>query len=365
MGTVEKQCVICAKSCAGQARIKDAQGNYAHKACAEKQQAKKQAAAQKQPELEPLDLGPEEEPDMAAFLDDLPSESSEVPGGLRSVCPGCGVSVGAETVVCMSCGCNTKTGKGMKTKVAKVRSGSAGAGIAAKAGGMAITPFLPIIGAVIGGAIGSAVWAAIVYFTGYEVGLVAAGVGAVCGIGAAVTSGGGNAWAGTVAVVVALLSIVFAKVVVNEIYVSQLQTFQETVNAGMGEEFTLDLFTSEEVIEEFADDMIFDMQDNNQEINWPTAGMTWSDSVWPSDYPKDIIAAATDRWEAMSPEEQLDYRQTRVDEMKSYAQEFNEMMEEEMESASNASVFDNLNYFDALWALLALGAAWQCGSGED
>ncbi len=363
MSQIEKACVFCAKSCAGQPRIKDAQGNYAHKACAEQYEAKKQAKQASALPPEPaLDLGPEEEPEMAAFLDDLPAPSDEQPAGIRAACPGCGASISSDTVICMSCGCNTKTGRGAKTKVVKSKSAKSGPNIAAKAGSLAIAPFLPIIGAVIGGAIGAAVWAAIAHFTGYEIGYVAAGVGTVCGIGAALTSGGGNAWAGAVAVVVALLSIITGKTIVNEIYVEQLQEFQQEIASDMEETYTLDYFTEDDVILGFADDIIFDREDRGLPIVWPSEDMTWEDAMWPDDYPKDVIAQANEQWEEMSEEEQLDFRQARVDEMQQIADEVNDIIAEEMETASS-SVLDNLHPFDALWALLALAAAWQLGSG--
>ncbi len=368
MGQIEKACVFCAQSCAGQPRIKDAQGNYAHKACADKHNKKQQAkelAAQKQTHVAALDLSPEEEPEMAAFLDDLPSASdSETTGGIRAACPGCGASISSETIVCMSCGCNTKTGRGAKTKVAKSKSRSSGGGanIAAKAGSLAVAPFLPIIGAVIGGAIGAAVWAAIAHFTGYEIGYVATGVGVVCGLGAAITSGGGNAWAGAVAVVVALLAIITGKTIVNEIYVGQLESIKEVVQSEMTDQFTLDFYTPDDVILEFADEIIFEREDKGRPIIWPTEDMTWEEALWPDDYPKDVIAQANQQWEDMGEEAQLEHRQARIDEMQSYAEEFNTMIDEEMETAS-ASVLDNLTLFDGLWALLALAAAWQLGSG--
>jgi hypothetical protein len=90
--------------------------------------------------------------------------------------------------------------------------------------------------------------------------------------------------------------------------------------------------------------------------------MTWEDAMWPDDYPKDVIAKANDQWNDMSEEEQLEFRQARVDEIQQIADEVNDIIAEEMETASS-SVLDNLHPFDALWALLALAAAWQLGSG--
>ena len=358
MSDIEKPCVICGQSCAGKPRIKDAQGRYAHKACAQKAQQNPT-----QPEPDPLDLSPEEEPDMAAFLDDLPtSQDTDPSAGIRAACPGCGASISSDAIVCMSCGCNTKTGRGSKTKVAKLHANNAGPNLATKAGSLAITPFLPILGAVLGGAIGAAIWAAVVYITGFEIGYVAIGVGAITGIGASVATGGnGNTWSGFVAVVVALFAILTGKAIVNSIYLDQLEEVRQRVQSQMEEEITLDAYTPDDAIWDFADEIIFEHQDNHKKIHWPDPEMTYEEALWPDDYPKNIILQATNKWEALTPEAQLDIRQSQIDDMQQYADSFNDLIDEEI--TTNTNLIDTLTLFDALWIFLALGAAWSVGSG--
>lgn len=359
MSSIEKQCVICGTSCVGQPRIKDTQGHYAHKACAEKAQAKKA-----QPEEPVLDLAPEDEYEMSAFLDDLPSDSGSdaATSGIRAACPGCGSSLASDAVVCMNCGCNTKTGRGSKTKAPKIKSAKSGSNIAAKAGTLAIAPFLPIIGAVIGGAIGATVWAAISYFTGYEIGYVAIGVGFVTGLGAVIGSGGdGNAWSGLVAVVVALMSIVAGKAIVNQIYIDQLQEFRNEYEAAIEESDPLEFFTVEDALWNIADEIVYERLENDTDIDWPARGMSVDEAFWPEDYPQDIIDETNERWSAMNKEEQDDYRITIAEDAMSQADDVYDALDEIMDT--NTSVFDNLNLFDGLWALLALGAAWGVGSG--
>tara|TARA_R110000737_G_scaffold2923_16_gene9898 strand:+ start:160360 stop:161457 length:1098 start_codon:yes stop_codon:yes gene_type:complete len=353
---IEKRCIICGTSCAGQPRIKDATGKYAHKACA-KQQAKVQ------PTIQPLDLSPEEEPEMAAFLDDLPSPSDQQPtSGIRAACPGCGSSINSDAMICVNCGCNTKTGRGIKTAKVKTKSKSNGPNLAAKAGSLAIAPFLPVVGAVIGGAIGAAVWAAIVHFTGFEIGYVAAGVGAVTGVGAAIGAGStGNTWSGFVAVVVAIVAIISGKAIVNSIYMDQLEEIRSSMQLEVNTEITLDSYTDNDAIWDFADEMIWDHIDNDKKIHWPDPKITLEDAVWPEDYPRNIVLRATGKWEELDPEEQLEIRQAYIDDMKSFSTSFNDMITEEMNT--NTSIIDTLTVFDALWFLIAIGAAWQVGSG--
>ena len=66
------------------------------------------------------------------------------------------------------------------------------------------------IAAVIGGVVGALIWGAISYFTGYEVGYVAWGIGALIGFLCA-ASGGGGMSDGAVCAVIAVLSLVGGK----------------------------------------------------------------------------------------------------------------------------------------------------------
>ena len=88
------------------------------------------------------------------------------------------------------------------------------------------------IGAMVAGVIGALVWGAISYFTGYEIGYVAWGIGLLVGLGA-VFVGGTSATNGVLCGVVALLSILGGKylavkfVVDKELSKAALSTFEE------------------------------------------------------------------------------------------------------------------------------------------
>jgi len=69
---------------------------------------------------------------------------------------------------------------------------------------------LSIVGAIVAGIIGALIWGAISFFTGYEIGYVAWGIGFLVGMGVVVT-GGGSPMAGIMSAVVALVAILGGK----------------------------------------------------------------------------------------------------------------------------------------------------------
>lgn len=114
--TSGKICGICGEDCSGRPRIKDQQGRYFCKACAE-QAAKQRAAAPAAPKAAPPPPPAEPAEDEAlpaSFWNDLPAAASP--------CPSCGSPMSQGGVVCMSCGHNVQTGRGAKIKVAKART---------------------------------------------------------------------------------------------------------------------------------------------------------------------------------------------------------------------------------------------------
>lgn len=69
MSDLLKLCVVCGENCAGQPRTKDAQGQYYHKECFERElEARKSRRAAANPESPPL-AGIEPEP--MNMLDDI------------------------------------------------------------------------------------------------------------------------------------------------------------------------------------------------------------------------------------------------------------------------------------------------------
>jgi hypothetical protein len=132
---------------------------------------------------------------------------------MRAACPNCGLAFSTDTVICTACGCHTKTGKLIQTGSTKPTPPKKQAQTQSHNTSNIIAIFIfPLIGAGIFAAISAAAWYAMVYYSGYELGIAAAGVGALCGIGAMMGSpDDGNWWTGSIAVVAALLAIYTAK----------------------------------------------------------------------------------------------------------------------------------------------------------
>jgi hypothetical protein len=77
-------------------------------------------------------------------------------------------------------------------------------------------PLKGIVGAAVGAAIGALIWALVSKFTGYEIGWIAWGVGALAGFGAVMMGGRGRAMA-VIAAVLALAGIFVGKVYAVEL----------------------------------------------------------------------------------------------------------------------------------------------------
>ncbi len=295
----EKVCVICGQSCAGQPRIKDAQGNYAHRACVDAK------IAQEHHQQEQL---PVDDAGMEGMWDDLPEvEEPAAPAGAPGMCPSCGQRISPEHVLCVHCGFNTKTGKAMKQRVLDTSSGrdSKVLKVGAAAGGMALKPVFPLIGALVAGLIGAALWAGIVYFTNYEVGIVAWAIGGMVGIGAAIGARGeGGALTGAMAAIVAMASIVGGKYAV-----AYIVTHQGAMGIATMSEMTIDDVDDEWATGYLADKHIQEKLDNGQRIEWDNIEAYLHSAMWPDDYPRDIQRAAEAKWSSMSPAQKMSYKE--------------------------------------------------------
>ena len=336
MGQSDKVCVICGKSCEGQARIKNAQGQYAHQACVE--QKKKGVAPQaSKPRVPAEDAG-----SMAAILSDLGEE--DMIGGSQS-CQACGYPMDADAMICLHCGFNRETGRQFNTKVArdpnKPTVGGKAVGVGAAAGGMALRPFLPIIGASVGGAIGAVIWGLIAYGTGYEIGYAAIGVGALCGIGACFggepeTTGGG-AIAGVLAAIVAVAAIAGGKYLALEMMYRKYMN-EAVQNEEYAELFVVDMEMSKS---RFAYDTGRELINDGFEIGWGDPMAFIDAAYWPDDYPQGFQDMVIEKWESLTGGEQQAWK-THV------AEEYNEEFGEEFYEEEEAYTADDI---DDAWAL--------------
>lgn len=160
-----------------------------------------------------------------------------------------------------------------------------------------------VVGGIIGGVIGAAVWAGVVYFTGYEVGWIAWGLGALVGFLYARGCHAGGVLAGILASIITIGSIGLGKYTVVELTIQQeIGTEEEAI-----ETFMVKIQNDEFVISLMTDELIDARLSRGEEIAWPTE--VDPETAGPSEvYPPVIWAEAKSTWETMSPLDRETYR---------------------------------------------------------
>ncbi|MCA9294067.1 MAG: hypothetical protein KDA20_09665 [Phycisphaerales bacterium] len=212
-----------------------------------------------------------------------------------------------------------------------------------------------LIGAVIGGAIGAAIWAAIAYYTDYEIGWIAWGVGVLTGVGTLVgtrlAGGVPNASVPFMAGGVALLAVLAGKYVVIEAYARQF----ESAMSAMGQFDPVN--EPDALIAQLAEEIASAREDAGTPVDWPDVG---EDEDLPAEayYPKDIWAEAAKRWSSFAPSEQEDYARVQQEMMDLGAQQF-------MQSFRTEGFLASFGLFDVLWLVLAVGSAWKIAAEGD
>ena len=141
-----------------------------------------------------------------------------------------------------------------------------------------------IIAGVIAGGIGAFLWAGISYGTGYEIGWLAWGIGAVVGV--AVLQGGGaepSPLGGLVAVVITLVSICGGKYMAVEWTVSDFLSEDSELMASIG--------TDEHLTSLLADEVIEDRMANGKPVKWPAgSSLESADHQLPANLASDKVA---------------------------------------------------------------------------
>ncbi len=215
-----------------------------------------------------------------------------------------------------------------------------------------------LLGAVVGGMIGAAIWGAIVYFTGYEIGWIAWGIGGLVGVGAqmGVRTGGGvpNATLPFMAAGVALLAVLAGKYSAVEIGIRQF----EAGVAGNSAEVMFNLSDDEEeLISYVADGIVVEYEGAGRSVLWPL-GVDPDEAYEEADYPNEIWSEATQRWQAMSASE----RQTFADDIN---QETRDMVGEIASYMRSEGFIATFGLFDLLWFGLAMVTAWKIANDSE
>lgn len=165
-----------------------------------------------------------------------------------------------------------------------------------------------VVGGVIGGVIGAAIWAVVALVTGYELGWIAWGTGALVGFGVAA----GNRdktraprVAGGIAVAIAAVSIIAGKYAGVRMTVPS----DEEILSMFAESFDKQEF----VVSYVADDVAADMEREGRTLAWP-AGVDREHAARATDYPPEVWAEATARWSAMTAGQRTEFTQARASE---------------------------------------------------
>jgi len=157
-----------------------------------------------------------------------------------------------------------------------------------------------VLGSVIGAGLGAAAWVAIAYFANYEIGWIAWGIGLLAGFGYKVGQGGGGVMSGSIAAVIAISSILAAKMIVIQLQMGPVPT-----EATLLAEYEQD---EELTVSYIADEVVVEYESQDKPLNWPEdSNRETPESA--GDYPADVWTEAQAKWSAMSSEEKQIYRQ--------------------------------------------------------
>lgn len=373
----EKRCVMCGESCAGQPRLKNAQGQYAHKACAE---AKHAGAAHA-----PAPASTSADDDLSLGLDDglgdglddillgdLPTEepaADMAAGGMRQACPGCGAALDGSAVICMGCGFDTRSGKAKRVKVGKVKEPgkqSALAAVASGAGGAAASGMGFVVGSLIGaclaGAIGAALWAGLIIGIEREMNYIGIITGILCGFGAVMGARGqAGMMTGTIATMACIAAICVGKYVgIKHLTDKQIatvtqaqSTFYEDMTPREMEDYATAV-RADEILQQRLDEGGLDEETATEYQELVDFGF------FPDEYPRELVSEVRKEWRAKSDEERLAYFEAEQAEM---TEAFNAYVEEEREHIYEEGFMATFDYRDIIFFGFAIVVAFGTGSG--
>ncbi len=141
-----------------------------------------------------------------------------------------------------------------------------------------------VVGGVLGGLVGAAVWATVTFYSGWEIGWIAWGIGGLVGLGVRLGSRSqGGIGFGTTAVILAIAAVLLGKLGTAHI---ELSAFLATDEAPLGM---------------IADFVVADREAAGRPVRLPPEDLAESLQDL---YPPDVWSEAVRRWEAMDPNHQ-------------------------------------------------------------
>lgn len=206
--------------------------------------------------------------------------------------------------------------------------------------------FNAVLGGALGGVIGAAIWAGVAYFSGYEIGWIAWGVGILAGVGVAKgNSGEGSKAAGALAAIIAALAVVGGKYAMVELAMpNEGELFANTVAALEDDEY---------VVSYIADDVVAEFEAEGRAVEWPE-GVEALQATTRAEYPADVWNIALSRWEGMDTDGQQAYR----DEIRANIEA---SMAEIREFISQAGFMSSFGLLDIVFFGLAVVTAFKIG----
>jgi hypothetical protein len=214
-----------------------------------------------------------------------------------------------------------------------------------------------LIGALVAGAVGAAIWGAISYYTHYETGWIAWGIGALVGLGAHVGTGGqGGGVAGLVAGVVAVASVLGGKYAVVEIVGNaEIKQAHADVDVRLAE-----MFQDESSFKvHMAHQLVDEASSCGKTLKWPE-GKSDDEAEKLEDFPTDISKDVEARWKAMPADAKKEY----CEQTKEAAREGIHGIVDSLGSAAKGEGFmASFSLWDVLWLGLALMTGARFGSG--
>jgi hypothetical protein len=206
------------------------------------------------------------------------------------------------------------------------------------------------------GALGAVAWAAVVYFTQYEIGWIAWGVGALVGFAVAKGNGDGHrspAAAGALAVGITALSIVAGKYLAVQ---SVMPSDDEIVAM-----FTGDFDDEEFVISFVADAVAAEYASVGLPVLWPE-GVDPANAAAEADYPAAVWAEAAGRWASWDESERTEFRDAREADVRANIQ----ASIPEIRTVITSGGFEgSFGPMDLIFFGLGMVTAWGMGSGNE
>lgn len=205
-----------------------------------------------------------------------------------------------------------------------------------------------LIGAAVGGLVGAAIWAAVAYYTNFEIGWIAWGIGVLAGFGAILgAKSEGDTATGGIAAVAAIAGIAAGKFGAIHFAVDKelnSPAFQSRMQV-----------TEDEMLVVYADHVVEEWEAANKKVQWPP-NVNPEEAQTEADYPKPVWAEAKKRWTALSVDQQDTARNDEIEYRK-------QMLEFVRASIKGEAFKESFGPFDILWAVLAIASAFGIGRG--